>query len=83
MIAFGGVVVDHVDEHFQSCLVQALDHRLEFGDLLSAIAGGIASGRREVADRAIAPVIRQTFIEQELVVEEVVHRQQLDRRHAQ
>ena len=39
--------------------------------------------RREVADRRVPPVVRQPAIVQEAFVRDVVHRQQLDRRHAQ
>ena len=46
-------------------------------------AAGVFRFRREVADRVVAPVIRQAFIDQNLVVDKRVHRQQLHRRDAQ
>ena len=36
VVALGGVVVDHVEKHLDARLVQGLDHRLEFLDLLAA-----------------------------------------------
>jgi hypothetical protein len=44
MVAFGGVVVDHVEDHLDAGLVQRLDHGLELLDLLAGRApGGIPS----------------------------------------
>ena len=39
--------------------------------------------RGEVADRAVAPVVRQAALGEEVLVGDVVDRQQLDRRHAE
>ena len=58
--------------------------RFEFGDLLAhRAAAGVFRFRRKKADRVVAPVIRQAAIDQNLVVDVRVHRQQLDRRDAQ
>src|SRR5438874_1768311 len=76
------MVVDHIQEHFQASGVQALDHRLELGDLLAAVAPRIPRNRSEVADRTVAPIIRESFVEQEAVVIEMVQRQQLYRGRA-
>ena len=38
LIAFGGVVVDHVENHLDAGAVQRLHHGLELADLLAAIA---------------------------------------------
>ena len=64
--------------------VQRLDHALELAHLLAAGAGrGVAGVRREVADRAVAPVVRQPLLVQEALVGDVVDRQQLDRGDAE
>ena len=64
--------------------VQRLDHPLELADLLAARAGrGVQRVRREVADRAVAPVVGQPALDEEALVDDVVHRQQLDRGDAE
>ena len=58
VVALGGVVVDDVEDHLDPGAVQRLDHPLELAHLLAAAAGGGVLGvRREVADRAVAPVV--------------------------
>ena len=48
------------------------------------VAGGRVGGvRREVADRAVAPVVGQAALVQERLVGDVVDRQQLDRGDAE
>ena len=44
---------------------------------------GVHGVRGEVADRAVAPVVRQPLLVQERLVGDVVDRQQLDRRDAE
>src|SRR5215831_8086911 len=68
MVAFGGVVVNHVKKDFDASGMQPLDHLLELIDLLAAVAGRIARNWREVADRVVAPVVAQAAVEQEPVV---------------
>ena len=46
-------------------------------------AAGIFRFRREETDRVVAPVIRQAAIDQRLVVDVRMHRQQLHRGHAE
>ena len=61
--------------------VERLDHALELAHL---VAGrGVERVRREVADARVAPVVRQPAVGEEALVDDVVHRQQLDRRHAE
>ena len=45
--------------------------------------GGVLGVRGEEADRAVAPVVRQALVDQEVLVGDVVHRQQLDRGDAE
>ena len=64
--------------------VQVAHHRLELLHLLAApAAGGVLVVRREEPDRVVAPVVAQAAVDQVPVVDELVHRHQLDRRHAQ
>ena len=84
MVALGGVVVDDVEDHLDAGAVQRLDHPLELAHLLAARARRrVERVRREVADRAVAPVVRQPALGEEALVGDVVDRQQLDRRDAE
>ena len=84
VIAFGRVVVHHVENHLDAFAVQRLHHALELGHLAARVAGaGIARIRREEVGGVVAPVIRQPFVDQALVVQKVVHRHQLDGRDAE
>jgi len=79
MVPFGGVVVDHVEDHLDARPVQRLHHPLELAHLLAARAGrGVQRVRREKADRGVAPVVREPPLVEERLVRDVVDRQQLD-----
>ena len=79
LVALGGVVVDHVEDDLDARLVQRLDHALELGDLLTPRAVcRVAVVRGEEPDRVVAPVVRQALVAQGEVVDELVHRHQLD-----
>ena len=84
VVALGGVVVDHVEDHLDARAVQGLDHPLELAHLLAADArrrvGGVG---REEADRRVAPVVREAPLVQEVLVGDVVDGQQLDRGDAE
>ena len=82
LAALGGVVVDHVDDHFQPGVVEARHHLLELLQAPGRV-GGVARVGREEADRVVAPVVVELLLEQEAVVDEGVHRQQLDARDAE
>ena len=77
VVAFGGMVVDYVEDNFDAGAMQRLDHGLEFTDLLAVVAGGVARVGGEKVDGIVAPVIAQTQIDQALVVDEFMHRHQL------
>ena len=84
VVALGGVVVDDVEDHLDARGVQRLDHALELAHLLAVRAGrGIQRVRREIADRRVAPVVRQAPLVQEALVGDVVDRQHLDRGDAE
>ena len=79
MVAFGGVVVHHVEDDFHAGAMVGLDHGLEFVDLLAAFpGGGVGVVRREEADGVVAPVVRQALLLQEGVVDELVDRHEFD-----
>ena len=84
VVALGGVVVDDVEDHLDAGAVQRLHHALELAHLLAAASGrGVERVRREVADRRVAPVVREPAVVEEALVGDVVDRQQLDRGHAE
>src|ERR1700748_234336 len=59
MISFTGMIVNHVENHFDVSSVQAAHHRFELGDLFAHLpTAGILSMRSEKADRVVAPVVR-------------------------
>ena len=82
LVAFGGVVEDDVDDHFEARIVEARDHLLEFLQRLGRV-GGIARIRREEADRVIAPVIRQASFQQKLSLMKVCTGSSSTRRDAE
>ena len=79
VVALGGVVVDDVEDHLDPGAVERLHHPLELAHLLAARARRRVEGvRREEADRGVAPVVGQAALGEELLVGDVVHREQLD-----
>ena len=62
MVALGGVVVDHVEDHLDAGLMQAAHHHLEFVDI--AGAASVARGRGEKAQGVVAPVVHQLLVDQ-------------------
>ena len=80
MIALGGVVVDHVEDHLDAGAVQLRDRRAE---RVLDVVGGVAVLGREEAQRVVAPVVLQPVLEQMRLVDEGVDRQQLDRGDAE
>ena len=84
VVAFGRVVVDDVEDHLDARVVHRLHHLLELLDLLAEVAArAVLAVRREVADRVVAPVVAQPHLHEPVVVDELVHRHQLDRGDAE
>ncbi len=80
MVAFAAVVVDHVEDDLDARRVQRLHHGLELLDLERR---AVAHLRREVGEGVVAPVVLHPLVRQVAIVQEGVHRQQLDGGHAQ
>ena len=80
LIALGGVVVDHVEDHLDARLVQRLHRLLE---LDHRILHRITTGGREPRQCVVAPVVSEAAFVQEAFAGEGVHRHELDRGHAQ
>src|SRR4029434_5186461 len=80
MVTLGRVVVDHVKDHLDPGLVQAMHHATELGDV--AASRQIALRRGEEGERIVAPVVLQTLLDQVAVVGEGLDRKQLNSRHA-
>ena len=79
VVAFGGVVVDDVEDHLDAGLVERAHHRLELRDRgPGMVGGGVLVVRREEAEGVVAPVVSQPEIEQPVVVHELVDRHQFD-----
>ena len=83
VVALGGVVVDHVEDHLDARGVHRLHHRLELLDLLAVPSGlvhrgGVGGVRGEEAQGVVAPVVAQPLVQQRAVLHELVDRHQLD-----
>jgi hypothetical protein len=74
LVALGGMVVDDVENDFQSRIVEARDHLLEFAQALLRL-GCVARIGGKKTDAVIAPVIGQAFLQQVVVVDEDVNGQ--------
>ena len=62
LVALGGVVVDHVEDHLDARRVQRLDRLLE---LDHRILDRVAAGGREPGQRVVAPVVGEAALVQE------------------
>ena len=80
LVALGGVVVDHIEDHLDARLVQRLHGLLE---LDHRILHGITTGGREPGQCVVAPVVGEAAFVQETFARESVHRHELDRGHTQ
>ena len=84
MVALGGVVINHVEDHLHPLFVEVLDHLLELLHLLPALAPvRVLVMGCKIPDGVITPVIAQALIDQVLVVDELVHGKKLHGRDAQ
>ncbi len=80
LVAFGGVVVDHIEDDLETGVVQVRNHFLEFGNLA---ARQVTRVRGEERDAVVAPIVGHALLQQMLVVDEGMNRQQLDGGHTQ
>ena len=84
VVALCRVVVDDVEDDLDVGGVQRLHHRLELGHLCSRVlCGRVTVVRGEVADRVVAPVVRQSLGLQRRIVRELLDRHELNRGDAQ
>ena len=74
MISFRSMVVNHIENHFDTRRVQTAHHRFELEDLFAELpATGVLRVRRKKSDRVISPIIRQPAIDQSFVLDLRVH----------
>ena len=79
VVALGGVVVDHVEDHLDPGGVEGLDHRLELGDLLAPVPRRrVSRVGGEEADGVVPPVVDEPPVDEVLVGHGLVHGHQLD-----
>jgi hypothetical protein len=84
VVALGGVVVDHVQDHLAAGLVERPDHGFEFLHLLSGVArGAVAVVRGEESDGVVAPVVVEALFFQGAVVDELMDGHEFDRGDAE
>ena len=86
--AFARVVVDDVEDHLDSCLVQGRDHALDL--VYDGLGAGLLCGLRRVAgfggeeiERAVAPIVGQSDVRKEGLVHLGLNRQKFDSRDSQ
>src|SRR5947209_7199059 len=82
MAAFGWVVVDHVQDYFDTSAMESRDHHFELLDsILWQMRRGIAALRRKVRQRVVAPVIGEAVFHEVAIVKKVVYWQEFDCRN--
>jgi hypothetical protein len=81
-VPLGGVVVDDVQDDFETAVVEAGDHLLKFAQRVRNV-GRITRIGRKKSDRVIAPIVLQPLFEKITVVNERMDGQQFHRGHAQ
>lgn len=57
-VAFGGVVVDDVEDDFDVGVVEGVDEFSEFGD---GVIDGVSAHGAEVVDGGVSPVVEEFF----------------------
>ena len=83
LVAFTGVVVNHIQNHLDAGAVQRLDHLLELAHLLALVAAGAVAGvgGKEI-QRIVTPIVAQPGVREVARMSEVMmHRHQFDRSH--
>jgi hypothetical protein len=81
VVAFGGVVVDHVDDDLDPGEMQRPHHRLELVDRV--VGGGVLVVRCEESDAVVTPVVAASGLEEVLVLDELVDGEQFHRGDAE
>ena len=82
MAAFGCVVVDHVQDHFNTDGVESGNHHFELLDsILWQMRRGVAALRRKVRQSVVTPVVGEAAFHQVAIFEKVMCRQEFDRRN--
>jgi hypothetical protein len=79
-IPFRSVVVNYVEDDLQVSIMEMGDHLFEFRDRSGCEVTRI---RSEEADSIVAPIISQSLLEQQAIVDEGLERKQLDGSDAQ
>jgi hypothetical protein len=74
LVPFGGMVVDHVQDHLEPRGMKTPHHLLE---LRRVARGGVSSLRGEKPDRVVSPVVFKTLLQEVPAVHEGVHRHEL------
>ena len=80
LVALGSMVVDHIQQHLDAGIMQALDHGFEFTQIAAA---QITWLRGKEAQGAITPVVAQPTVYQKTVIDEGVNRHQFHRGDAE
>ena len=80
LVAFGRVVVHHVQDHLDAVAVQLLHHVPE---LVERILARKASVGGKEGQRVVAPVVAQSHLDQRAFADGFLHGQQFHGRHAQ
>ena len=76
------MVINDVENDFEAVGMQAFHHPLEFVDgSLRRLVRGVATIRRQVAQGVIAPEVDAVGVDQEPLIDMVMHRHQFNRRH--
>jgi hypothetical protein len=82
--AFGGVVVDHIEDDLDALAVQHPHHRLELAQQAERVdEAAVPRVGGEERERGVAPVVRQAALVQVPLGEVAVHRHELDRGDAE
>ena len=78
--SFRRVIVNDIQNHLDTTVVEVAHH---FLDLVDKGRREIAGLRREEGNRVIAPIVSQFFLDEVIVIDESVDRQEFDCGHAQ
>ena len=80
MVALRGVIVDNVEHHLETRVVQSRDGGSKS---VERVVLRVTRLRRKETQRVVAPIVRQLLFDQHAVIDESMDRQQLDGRDAE